>query len=90
MLCMNNDSVSMPEVAGNVFLYSSEKLTDPPVVVVDRFIPQLYDLINTNTNKYNTDNVPVQKTDIIIKLYSSTMLTTHLLRRTFYVPYSRG
>lgn len=27
----------------------------------DKFIPQLYDLINTNINKYNTDKVPKKK-----------------------------
>lgn len=48
----------MPEVAGNVFLYSSEKSFDPPIVDTDRFIPQLYDLITTNKNKYSTDKVP--------------------------------
>lgn len=48
----------MPDVAGNVFLYNSEISVIPPVVVTDKFIPQLYDLIATNINKYNTDKVP--------------------------------
>lgn len=30
----------------------------PPTMGADKFTPQLYDLIKTNMNKYNTDNVP--------------------------------